>query len=216
MNRIGLFTLLLVALALAMPAPLMAADTSAPAVAAPVQNDAAAAVVKGFYATLTEAMKRGPQLGFSGRYKKLAPAIETAFDMPLMTRIAVGPVWGKATQAEQKQLITAFSQFSAANYASQFKAYDGEQFTVTDVKPAADGSVLVITTLKPKGADAVELDYLLRRDEAGNWRIVDVLLAGAISQLAARRAEFDAITRRDGIPALVNSLDEKSKQMGPT
>jgi hypothetical protein len=43
-----------------------------------------------------------------------------------------------------------------------------------------------------------------------------VFLDGAISELATRRAEFSAVIKRDGIAALVNSLGEKSKQMGPS
>ncbi len=56
----------------------------------------------------------------------------------------------------------------------------------------------------------------MRKDDQGKWRIVDVFLDGAISQLATRRAEFTSIVKRDGIPALVNSLDTKAKQMGPS
>jgi phospholipid transport system substrate-binding protein len=208
MRRLG-FLLLLIALVLAAPVPSLAASASDP-------NGAASATVRNFYVTLTETMKEGPRLGYAGRYRKLNPALQTAFNLPLMTRVAVGPLWNKATPAEQQQLISAFSQFSVANYASQFKSWDGEQFVVTDEKPSAAGDVLVESKLQPKSGEAVQFNYVMRRDEAGNWRIVDVLLAGAISQLAARRSEFDAIAEKDGIPALVNSLDRKSKQMGPS
>jgi len=173
------------------------------------------AVVKGFYAHLVDAMKQGNKLGFAGRYKKLSPAIKSAFNFPLMTRYAVGPIWTEATAAEQQQLVSAFSDFSVATYASQFKAYDGERFDVTGDKPSADG-VIVQTKLTPKNGEPVTLDYLMKTDDQGDWRIVDVFLAGAISELATRRAEFSSIVRRDGITALVNSLSEKSKQMGPS
>jgi len=174
------------------------------------------AVVKNFYATLTETMKQGNKLGFSGRYKKLAPAIQASFNLPLMTRVAVGPTWLKANADEQKQLISAFSDFSVANYASQFSGYDGERFSVIGEKPAAGGGTIVETKLQPKGADAVALNYLMKQDDQGHWRIVDVFLDGAVSELATRRAEFSSIVEHDGIPALVNQLDSKSKQMGPS
>jgi len=54
----------------------------------------------------------------------------------------------------------------------------------------------------------------MRKDEKGTYRIVDVFLNGMVSELATRRSEFSSILRRDGIPALVNSLEEKAKQMG--
>ena len=147
--------------------------------------------------------------------KKLTPAIKSAFNLPLMTRFAVGPSWSNATPAEQQQLISAFSDFSVATYASRFTSYDGEQFKVVDEKPTSDG-VIVETQLQPKDGDTVSLNYLMRKDEKGAWRICDVFLDGTISELATRRSEFGAIVQHDGIEALVNSLGEKSKQMGPS
>ncbi len=177
---------------------------------------APSAVVKNFYATLTDTMKQGHKLGFSGRYKKLAPAIQASFNLPLMTRVAVGPTWLKANADQQKRLISAFSDFSVANYASQFSSYDGERFSVTGEKPAAGGGTIVETKLQPKEGDVVALNYLMKQDDKGQWRIVDVFLDGAVSELATRRAEFSSIVEHDGIPALVNQLDTKSKQMGPS
>jgi phospholipid transport system substrate-binding protein len=172
-------------------------------------------VVKGFYTQLVDTMKHGNKLGFSGRYKKLSPAIRSAFNLPLMARYAVGPVWNEASLAEQQQLVSAFSDFSVATYASRFVAYDGEKFEIVGQKPSSEG-VIVETKLTPKDSEPVTLDYLMKADDQGNWRIVDVFLAGTISELATRRAEFSSIVRRDGFPALVNSLSEKSKQMGPS
>lgn len=198
------------------PAYAQTATPASPASTPASAQDQAAIVVKNFYTRLETVMKRGDQLGFAGRYKELAPAIQNAFNLPLMTRFAVGPVWAKATPQEQQELVSAFSDFSVANYAKNFSKYDGEQFTVSDVKPATGGGVIVETKLRPKEGDAVALNYLMRPDEKGDYRIVDVYMGGAISELATRRAEFSSIVNRDGINALVNTLDQKSKEMGPS
>ncbi len=188
---------------------LLCVSVAAQAADTPAEN-----TVRGFYSQLVEAMKQGDKLGYSGRYKKLDPAIRAAFNLPLMTKMAVGSSWAEATAQEQNDLVNAFSDFSVASYASQFTAYDGEQFSVVDQKQTADG-VIVETTLKPKDKDAVSLNYLMKADDKGKFRIVDVFINGTISELATRRAEFSSIARRDGISALVTSLGEKSKQMAP-
>jgi phospholipid transport system substrate-binding protein len=185
---------------------------------APVDSSglkAATDVVKKFYAQLTDVMKEGDKLGFSGRYKKLEPIIQSTFNLPAMTRYAVGLVWTKATPDEQRQLTAAFSDFSVANYANQFRHYDGEHFEVDEAKLAGN-NVIVETKLEPKDGGAVALNYLMRLDEKGHYRIIDVFLDGAISELATRRSEFSAIANRDGVAALVNSLGDKAKQMGPS
>lgn len=214
MKLAKILAVLLIAFALAAPMA-SAAPTPTPADQAPT-DQAASKVVKNFYAALTSTMKEGDRLGYAGRYRKLDPAIRAAYNLPLMTRFAVGPDWLKATPEEQKQLVSAFSDFSIATYASRFTKYDGEKFEVLDQKPAAGGGVIVETRLTP-GTDApVKLDYLMRQDDSGTWRIVDVFLDGSISELATRRSEFTSIVEHDGIPALVNQLGEKSKQMGPS
>jgi phospholipid transport system substrate-binding protein len=209
---------MLLILALVVPTVPCWAETSTLAIAAPVANNPQtdpSDVVRAFYVQLQDVMKQGDKLGFTGRFKKLQPTIQTSFNLALMTKIAVGTVWARATDAEQQQLVSAFSDFSVANYANEFKNYNGETFTVLQVMPAEAGKI-VQTKLTPKDGDPVELNYLVQQDETGAWRIVDVFLNGSISELAARRSEFTSIAKRDGIPALVNSLDEKSKQLGPS
>ena len=190
------------------------ATTAAP-ITTPAKNLSASDAVTNFYTQLVAVMKQGEQLGFAGRFKKLDPALHQVFNLPLMARLSVGLVWNHATQAEQNQITQAFSTFSVATYASRFTHYNGEQFIVVDEKPVVDGT-LVETVLKPKTGDSVSLNYLMQQDAAGAWRIVDVFMDGAISELATRRAEFSSVIKRDGINALVNSLDAKSKQMGPS
>ncbi len=180
------------------------------------ENAAASDLVKSFYAQLSDTMKQGDRLGFDGRYKKLDPVVRKTFNLPLMTRFAVGPSWAKAQPDEQTQLVAAFSEFSVATYASRFAKYDGETFDVLGEKPASGGGVIVETKLTPKGEEAVALNYLVRPDESGTLRIVDVFLDATISELATRRSEFTAIVKREGLNALVTALSEKSKKMGPS
>ena len=173
----------------------------------------ATALVRGFYDRLVETMKQGDKLGFKGRYQKLEPVIAGAFNLPLMTRFAVGPSWAKASATDQQKLIVAFSAFSTATYASRFTRYDGERFEVLGEKPSGDGGAIVETRLTPKDGDPVTLDYRVRPDEKGALRIVDVFLDATISELATRRAEFTTIVNRDGLDGLVAALNEKVKKM---
>ena len=193
---------------------LLAPSAMAAPAASPASNGAATTVVKNFYGKLTATMQSGSQVSFADHVKNLQPAVDSAFNMPVMTKLAVGPSWTGATPDEQHQLITAFSEFSAANYARNFAQDNGEQFTVLDEKTTADG-VMVDSKIEPKTGDAVPINYLLRQDEQGKWRIVDVFLNGSISELSSRRADFSGIAQRDGIPALINNLDEKSKALQP-
>ena len=194
-------------IAAAAAAPLFAGTGFAAAAAEP------AATVQGFYDTLLATMKDGPKLGFDGRRNRLAPAMRQAFDLPLMTRLVVGPQWQGFTPDQQRQVIAAFTDFSVANYASQFDDYSGEKFVVDPKSaPAPGNDTIVRTKLLLPNDKPVQLDYLLRNIE-GKWRIIDVYLSGTVSQLAARRSEFSAVLRRDGVQGLIAALKEKTKQL---
>jgi phospholipid transport system substrate-binding protein len=184
------------ALSLLAAAPLSFAATATDAT--PVQT------VQDFCDALIAAMKQGPVLGFAGRRQLLDPQIRRALDLPLMTRLVVGPPWKNLAAPDQQRLVDA----------SRFKEYGGERFVV---EPAAtrrpNGDALVSTTLFPKEGEAVQLDYLMRESSRG-WQVIDVFLSGTISELAARRSEYSAVFRTGGAAALVDLLLKKTAEFG--
>lgn len=188
----------------------LAVAAASPRVAAAETGPVAA--IKAFYDTLLATMKDGPELGFKGRSQKLDPAIRRAFDLPLMTRLMVGPPWVALTAEQQQQLVAAFSEFSIATYANRFDDYSGERFQVDPATTTTANGVIVHSKLVKSDGDSVQLDYLMHEDEAG-WQIVDVYLSGTVSELATRRSEFSSVMRRGGADALVDALQKKAAQL---
>src|SRR5947209_282429 len=82
--------------------------------------DPAAATIERFYAQLLAVMREGKRLSFDQRYERLAPTIAQTFDLPLMTRIAVGPGWTQLGADQQQRLSGAFTRYTTSNYASRF------------------------------------------------------------------------------------------------
>ncbi len=171
-----------------------------------------AARVKQYYAVLLDTMKEAKRVGVEGRYKKLAPAIAAAFDLPAMTRIAVGSAWSSFTPAQQSDAIAAFSRMTIATYANRFDGYDGERFDVAPDATERGADRIVRTKLVQKNGEVVALDYLMR-NSGGEWRIVDVYLSGTISELATRRSEFGAILKSGGADALIRTLRERGDKL---
>ncbi|HXW40120.1 MAG TPA: ABC transporter substrate-binding protein [Xanthobacteraceae bacterium] len=170
------------------------------------------ATITSFYDALLATMKVGSAIGFAGRSERLAPAIRRAFDLPLMTRLMVGPQWPNLTAGQQEQLVAAFSEFSIATYANRFDDYSGERFEVDPAPSATSNGVIVHSRLIKTDGDAVQIDYLMRDNNAG-WQIIDVYLSGTVSELATRRSEFSAVLRRGGADALVDVLQKKAAQL---
>ena len=168
--------------------------------------------VRGFYDTLLTAMKNGPTLGQSGRYARLAPVVDRLFDIPSMTRLAIGPTWATLSPAQQQQLVEAFRHYVAATYADRFDSWSGEQLRVTGERPY-NADVIVQTKIVKTNGETTTLDYLMHQNQ-GTWQISDVYLDGSISQLAIQRSEFHSILRRDGVDGLVMALNRKVDLLG--
>jgi phospholipid transport system substrate-binding protein len=171
--------------------------------------DPAAASVQNFYDALTASMKSGGTA--KSRYEKLKPAVEQDFDLPGMTALSVGPTWASIPAADQKALTDAFERMTIANYARNFDSYNGEKFTV-DPNVAQRGSdKFVKSAMKPGSGDAIAFNYRLHL--AGtNWKIVDVFLAGNISQLAQKRADFATTLASAGPQGLAKKIDALADQ----
>ena len=168
--------------------------------------------IKSFYDTLLSVMQQANTLGLKGRYEKLDPAIRSTFNLPLMTRLSVGPDWQKLKPEEQTSLIAAFSDLSVSTYAARFDGYSGEHFEVDPNTAQSSGGVIVSTRLVQSSGEPVQLNYLMRDGDAG-WQIIDVFLQGTISELATRRSEFSAVLRRAGAQALVQLIQSRAADL---
>lgn len=172
--------------------------------AAAVPNSGGAATVQTFYSTLLDTMRNGPQLGAQGRYAKLAPAISQSFDIPFMTRLAVGPDWNTLTPAQQAQVTQAFSRYVVAVWAERFHKYDGEQLRVVGEEASPAGTV-ILSQIVDSAGQPTNINYLMRDN-----KIADIYLDGTISELATRRSEFGSILRTQGINGLIQALNSKA------
>jgi len=160
--------------------------------------------VRAFYSTLLDTMRNGVQLGAQGRYTRLAPAIRQNFDIPFMTRLAVGPEWNSLNSAQQAEVTQAFERYVAAIYAERFHKYDGEQLKVTGEQASPAGTVILSQIVSSDG-QPTRINYLMRDN-----KIADVYLNGTISELATRRSEFSGILKSQGINGLITALNNKA------
>lgn len=192
-----------IALAFLLFAPALAAQSRA------ADADPAAQTVENFYDALLDSMKHGKELGVQGRYNKLKPAVEAAYDLPTMTKFATGPNWSTFSPSDQQALVAAFERMTIANYASNFDSFGGEKF---EVDPAVQtrGTDKVVQSKLVTGNQTIPFNYRMRQT-GGSWKIIDVYLNGTISQLATRRSDF-ASTAASGAAALIKKINDLSDQ----
>jgi phospholipid transport system substrate-binding protein len=171
-----------------------------------------AAAVQSLYDALLDAMKQGEKLGFERRYQKLEPVIHKVFDIATMCKISVGGYWTEMPTEKKNALLVAFDKYTVSTYASRFKSFNNQKFEVGATKQVPNERMMVESKIVKSDGDPVELNYLFRKNADG-WQIIDVYLAGAISQLTQMRSEFSEPLQKGGVDALIQQLDQKVKQM---
>jgi len=172
-------------------------------------QEAGVAPVQALDDGLLTIMKGAKSLGFAGRTARISPVVDQVFDLPLMTRLSVGPSWTGFSAADQSALVAAFRRMTIAQYAANFDGWAGESFTIDPKVEVRGTDRLVKTTLKSARDKPVSLAYRLRQT-GGSWRIIDVFYQNSISQLATRRSDFANILANGGAKALVAHLNQLS------
>ncbi len=183
------------------------AAAAPPAVCLAQAADPAVTTIDGFNDSLLGVMKQAKSLGVQGRYKELQPAVVRAFDLPVMTRFAVGPKWSTLSPQQQDDLIKAFTRLSVANYAHNFDGYDGQKFVIDPKVDTRGPDKLVRTQLVSPHDKPVDLTYRMRQAADGRWKIIDVYFNSSISELATRRSDFASTMDTGGAAPLVKKID---------
>jgi phospholipid transport system substrate-binding protein len=172
---------------------------------------AAVTKIQTYYQQLMPTIQQAGRLSVRERDRRFAPVITAVFDIPTMTRLAVGPAWKTFSPEQQAAVRDAFARFIVADYAAQIKDYSGESFVV-DPQPVAEtrgGGEIVKTRLLQPGGRTVNINYLVRGE-----RVVDIYLNGTISDLATRRDEFASIIAAGGgADALIKRLRERTEAL---
>jgi phospholipid transport system substrate-binding protein len=171
---------------------------------------AAATHIETYYQELMPTIRQAARLTVRERDKRFTPAITTAFDLPTMTRLAVGPPWKSFSPEQQAAVREAFTRFIVADYASQIKDYSGESFVVdpqTSPESRGGGEIVKTRLLQP-GGRTVNINYLVR-----GGRVIDVYLNGTVSDLAMRRDEFSSIIASGGADGLIKRLQDRAQSL---
>lgn len=155
---------------------------------------------------LLNAMRAGKSTPFAQRYAALAPAVERAFDLPAILQASVGLRWNSLPPAEQQQLLDVFRKFTVCSYVANFNEYNGQQIQILPQNRTI-GADQVVATQITGGGDNTRIDYVMHRTASG-WKAIDVLLNGAISQVAVNRSDWRALLA-SGSGALIASLQRK-------
>lgn len=142
--------------------------------------------------------------------KKVLPYI----NMNKLTASAVGRPWRDATPAQKKQLIEEFQILLMRTYSgAMHKAKDAKVVVLPSrQKESSTDKVLVRTSVTNPGAEAINVDYRVEKNE-DTWSIYDVSVLGVWLSESYKNS-FAVEIQKTGIDGLIAQLKEKNNQVG--
>ena len=171
-------------------------------------SDPAATQVQTLTASLLKSMQAASAVSMTERYRDLEPVIEQVFALPLVTRLSVGPEWANFSPDQQQALIAAFSRYTVANYAHNFRNFDGQKFEIDDAVVSRGQDKIVRTRIVQPPDSPVSMLYRMHEVD-GTWKIIDVYTDG-VSALALHRSDFASAIASGGAPTLIAFLNKAS------
>jgi phospholipid transport system substrate-binding protein len=146
------------------------------------------------------------------REKQFRALFDAGFDVPAVTRFALGRYWQTASEAQQTEFTRLFTAYMVHVYTVRFNEFTGQQFKVTGSRQESETSSLVSSRMGNGSDPGVKIDWRVTA-VPGGFKIIDLVVEG-ISMAVTQRQEFSAVVQRNGgdIEALLKLLRAKAQQ----
>ena len=141
---------------------------------------------------------------------ELTSYLNTCCDFETTSKLVLARNWRTFSEQQRSEFVDLFRSYLIATYGDNVKAYNGETVEILGGRDEARGDYTVLTKIARGGGNAdVLVNYRLRKDADGNWKILDVIGEG-ISLVANLRSQFQEVISHSGPEGLLKKLREKS------
>lgn len=133
---------------------------------------------------------------------QLTPILVRHMCFESMTRRAVGPGWRQFTPGQKSEATELFTKLIIRSYSEKFTPGEHPEIKYLKASSPGAGKVEIPTSTVYKGS---RYNVTYRLEDRGRWLITDILAEG-VSFVANYRAQFDALVKKGGAVAVLDSL----------
>ena len=178
----------------------------------PAVAESATELVERFNISFISIMKNDDPAPQPSPYRMLTDRVRESFNLPVMMQAVTGSRWRNAGETEKTLLVEAFLRLNIGIHLARFETYRGEYFETLGERERSDGATLVQTRLIRPGRLDLPVIYVTQKFDT-EWRIVDLILIGGISELEVRKSEFSYLLSRGGLTGLTARLNEQADRI---
>ena len=147
----------------------------------------------------------------NSNFNNVLNLIDHTYDSEKMLKLIIGADWKKLERDKKKELITVFKRYISKNYLDRFSKIQEISFE-DEEKEKISSEVFLIKSNLVINEEIISIDYLLSFNK-NSWKIFDVLLDGAISEIATKKSEFRIFIKEKKIDSLIDALKKFNNQM---
>lgn len=146
--------------------------------------------------------------------RKLEEKFKQHVDATWMGIFVMGRYFNALSNDEQKKAyIKLYNDYLVSSYVPKFRNYTSVKFDIIEVRSDSPGEFIVKTTAKNGSNEPdTRVDYRIRRDKAGNYKVIDIIGEG-ISLIATQRSDFSGIISQKGLDGFLKRLEERVKEL---
>lgn len=188
-------------LAVALGAGNAAAATTSPAGARKFLDD---------YTKLGLSTFNDKSLDAASKKQKIRSMIGDGFDIDTIARFVLSRHYRALTEAQRTEYHQLYFDYVLSTYFKRLIDFGKLNLMLIDTTSAQDGDALVNTKADRPDGPAMRLQWRVRANDAGSFRIVDIIAEG-VSIAVTQRSDFNAVMSSKGYPGLVEALKLKIK-----
>lgn len=147
----------------------------------------------------------------NSNFNNVLNLVDHTYDSEKMLKLIIGADWKKLERDKKKELITVFKRYISKNYLDRFSKIQEISFE-DEEKEKISSEVYLIKSNLVINKEIISIDYLLSFNK-NSWKIFDVLLDGAISEIATKKSEFRIFIKEKKIDSLIDALKKFNNQM---
>jgi phospholipid transport system substrate-binding protein len=126
------------------------------------------------------------------------------------SKLVLARNWKEFSAEQQSEFVELFKKYLIATYGKNVDGYAGEKVEIIGGREEARGDYTVQTRIDRGGSDKdLLVDYRLRKNTDGDWRIIDVIGEG-ISLVANLRSQLQEVMSRGGPTEVLQTLRKKA------
>jgi phospholipid transport system substrate-binding protein len=158
---------------------------------------------------------RDKAMSQDAKRRRLEEIVLADTDFDTLARLVLAQNWRKFSDAEQAAFTEQFKRHLTMTYGRDIENYRNETVAVQGVREEPRDDVTVQTKiLRGGGADDIAVDYRLRKQSDGRWRIIDFVIEG-VSLVANFRSQFTHMLSSSSPAQLIKTLAEKNEHAEP-